>query len=217
MLDENVLSCPSCNFAVTTIEIAKYETTAQPIPNQFIIDESEISTQYYEYILRSCAKCGSPFLLKNECINHFEAGNYIQSQEMLYPLRYSDAITLGKIPESITKIYAQAKECFRNSLFEPSVIMTRKCLEAICKDLGASGKSLAEKIDNLKTTKMVNEKLVLWATELRLIGNDAAHDLDIVISKQDAEDSLAFLNAMLLYIYTLEQKFNDFLSRRGKA
>jgi len=213
----DVYECPICGFATSTNEVARYETDAIPEPNQVIFDPSEINTSYKEYILSSCPKCKSPFLAVEEYVNNFEIGTYLQHQEILYPTENAALLTLGVMPEQITKIYLQAKICFSKSLYEPSVIMSRKCLEAICKDLGATGKNLADKVENVKNTGKINDQLIRWATELRLIGNDAAHDLEIIISRQDAEDSLVFLNALLLYIYTLDKKFEDFLSRRSKA
>jgi len=81
--------------------------------------------------------------------------------------------------------------------------MCRKSLDAICLDLNAKGKNLAERIESLYKTKIIDEKLFNWANELRLIGNDAAHEFDIIIHKNDAKDAIIFLNALLLYIYTL--------------
>ena len=216
-MNENIIECQVCEFAVATDEIVRYSSDAIPLPDQVVIEEYEINTTHDEYILRCCPKCKSPFLIKHSYFNHFEAGSYIQDEVLLYPSGSGEALSLGAIPAGILRIYSQSKSCFSNGLYEPSVIMARKCLEAVCRDLGATGRNLSDKVESLSNSNKIDKRLHSWATELRLIGNDAAHDLDVKITKRDAQDSLAFLNAMLLYIYTLEKKFSEFLRRRGKA
>lgn len=215
-MNEDVLECVGCGFSTPTMEVARYQTDEIPVTGQFVFDPSEIDTCHTEYTLRFCPKCKSPFLLASEYVNHHEAGEYKQGQKLLYPHASTNLLTLEAIPDPIAKIYSKAKECFEKSLYEPSAIMTRKCLEAICRDFGATGKSLAEKITSIRAKNRIDDRLQLWATELRLIGNDAAHDLEIEISRQDAEDSLAFLNALLLYVYTLDAKYNIFIARRKR-
>ncbi len=68
---------------------------------------------------------------------------------------------------------------------------------------------------DLQRTGQIDQKLMTWADELRLIGNDAAHDLDIVIEKVDAQDALDFVEAILMYAFSLTRKFEEFKNRRA--
>lgn len=142
---------------------------------------------------------------------------YLQDTEQLYPVEKETVISLGTIPPKVISAFQKAKKCHVTHVYEPAVIMARKCLEAVCGDLGARGRNLADRIDWLLENEKIDKKLHQWATQLRLVGNDAAHDLEMTISRKDSEDSLAFLNAMLLYIHTLDKKFSEFVKRREKS
>ena len=61
----------------------------------------------------------------------------------------------------------------------------------------------------------IDQKLLAWADELRLIGNDAAHDLHVVIEQVDARDALEFVEALLMYAFSLNRRFEEFKNRRA--
>jgi hypothetical protein len=86
-------------------------------------------------------------------------------------------------------------------------------VEDVSKEHGATGRDLKAKIEALKNHGVIDQTLLDWATELRLLGNEAAHG-DGEISRQDAKDALEFTEAMLSYIYTYRQSFDFFKRRR---
>ena len=92
--------------------------------------------------------------------------------------------------------------------------MCRKCLEAISSFLGEKRGSLLKRLTRLRDIGLIEAKLYSWADELRLIGNEAVHDLQARISKDDAHDSLEFLEAMLLYVFLLDSRLQKFRERR---
>jgi hypothetical protein len=92
--------------------------------------------------------------------------------------------------------------------------MCRKCLEAICQELGATRGNLKERLVALQGRGQIDQKLLAWADELRLIGNDAAHDLNVVIDQVDARDALEFSEAILMYAFSLNRRFQEFKIRR---
>jgi hypothetical protein len=68
-------------------------------------------------------------------------------------------------------------------------------------------------MEDLNTSGVIDQALLDWATELRILGNEAAHG-DNETSRQDAKDALEFTEAMLSYIYTYRQNFDLFKRRR---
>jgi len=92
--------------------------------------------------------------------------------------------------------------------------MCRKVLEQICLVQNASGKNLAQMIDALKASGVIDKQLYEWADELRLAGNQAAHDVDANLDSTDAGDLLDFTEALAEYIFTLRKKFEEFQLRR---
>ncbi len=108
-----------------------------------------------------------------------------------------------------------AARSFSASLFEPCVLMCRKCLEAICKNFGAKGSDLNSKLQSLSDAGQIDFRLLNWAHQIRLIGNEAAHDPDTKVTKLDARDVLDFTEAILIYVFSLTSRFEAFRARRA--
>lgn len=118
------------------------------------------------------------------------------------------------IPPTVVRAYSDAARSFGVGLYEPCVIMSRKCIEAVCAELGATKGHLKQRLSILGANGKIDQNLLAWANQLRLIGNDAAHDLEIVIEQIDARDALDFVEAILMYVFTLNRRFEEFLERR---
>jgi hypothetical protein len=50
----------------------------------------------------------------------------------------------------------------------------------------------------------------------RLVGNEAAHDVEAAVTADDARDILEFTEALLMYVFTLDTKFRSFAERRKR-
>jgi hypothetical protein len=75
--------------------------------------------------------------------------------------------------------------------------------------------NLKERLAHLQKSGHIDQKLLTWPDELRLIGNDAAHDLEIVIEQVDALNALELVEAILMYAFSLTRKFEEFKKRRA--
>jgi hypothetical protein len=64
---------------------------------------------------------------------------------------------------------------------------------------------------------VIETRLFDWAEALRLVGNEAAHDVVAGIHGQDAQDAIEFTNALLGYLYTFRDRFEAFKARRQGA
>jgi Domain of unknown function (DUF4145) len=132
--------------------------------------------------------------------------------KLLYPAE--KGLAIDGLPETIRSAYDQADRAFAASLFEPCVLMCRKCLEATCRSLGAQGRDLKFKLQSLFDGGHIDSRLFEWSHEIRLIGNEPAHDTDNAVAKQDARDVLDFTEAILIYVFSLTPRFVAFRSRR---
>jgi len=94
--------------------------------------------------------------------------------------------------------------------------MVRRTLEGTCKDQGVKAKTLAKGLQELRAKGLVDGMLAEWADALRVLGNQSAHFTDKEISREDAEDSLAFAEALLDHLYVLRKRFADFQQRIGR-
>jgi hypothetical protein len=90
-------------------------------------------------------------------------------------------------------------------------------LEATCKTLGAKGKDLNAKLQNLFDGGHIDSRLLNWAHEIRLIGNEAAHDPDMKVTKRDARDVIDFTESILIYVFSLTSRFEAFRTRRANS
>jgi hypothetical protein len=93
--------------------------------------------------------------------------------------------------------------------------MCRRALEAICKDKGTAKRTLAANLQQLQEQRTIDARLYEWADALRLVGNDAAHNVDEFMSKEDAKDGLDFTRAIVEYVYTFTDAFERFRARRA--
>jgi len=94
-------------------------------------------------------------------------------------------------------------------------MMCRRTLEAVCQDKQATKGNLAAKLKILQETGVIDARLYEWADALRLVGNDAAHNVEEFMGKEDAKDGLDFTRAIIEYIYTFTDAFEKFKARRA--
>ena len=169
-------------------------------------EETGVPTRF---TLGQCPQCSSPLLLVQE-----DWGDGWDTPGRLYPPR--DDFVGFSVPKSIRNAFAEASRCLGAKAFTACAIMCRKTLEGVCHDHEATGRSLVDRLKSLKEKGVIEGRLYDWSDELRLVGNEAAHDVKVEVSAQDAADALAFTRAMLEYVYTFREQFEQFKDRRQK-
>lgn len=198
--------CPSCNSIVETGILFSYA-----------YDVNYIDELQYEGVgisLSKCLKCNQPFLTQED-FHHIEEHSVGSDAIQLYP--FTDNIALKNAPEIVIRPYKEALKCYRAQAYEPCVMMCRKGIEAICVDKGENKGDLYSRLKKLRDKKNLEETFYTWANELRLIGNDGAHSHDIIITQQDAKDSLDFFDALITYLYHLVDNYNKLRARRTQS
>jgi hypothetical protein len=207
------LFCPKCNILVSARVIASgrggFSSTA--------LNPVDVSDAVYHgdsYFVALCGRCNSPFLLQESRYGVPGEFETVTESRLLYPTE--SHLPLDGVPESVRRAYEQASRAFGASLYEPCALMCRRCLEGVCKVQGASGSNLNTKLESLEKSGAIDARMIRWAHGIRLLGNDAAHDLDTVISQEDARDVLDFTEALLIYIFALNHRFGAFSARRKK-
>lgn len=157
-----------------------------------------------------CPHCGRPFLIEQV----YDSFSSDVKEEILYPK--PDKNINSKLPKYIDDAFKEALQCFKCEAFTASVIMCRKTLEGICKEYRIETRHLYDKLKTMKQNKIIDDNLWEWADTLRLAGNDAAHDLDIIFDEVDAQDSIDFTYALIDYLFTYKKAFELFKQRRQK-
>jgi hypothetical protein len=94
--------------------------------------------------------------------------------ETTYPPERID-FDATNLPLLILNALEEAITCHANQCFIASAIMIRKTLELLCKDRGATGSNLKQRVQQLGTKVILPNELLEGLDDLRLLGNDAAH------------------------------------------
>lgn len=205
--------CPECNILIAAQVVAEgnggFRSNAV---NPY--DEIDAEYQGEHYFVCLCGRCSQPFLIRQSLYGVPAEFETVTEEVVLYPSE--KRLPLDGAPLNIKSAHEQAVRSFSASLFEPCVLMCRKCIEATCKTLGAKGRDLNARLQSLFDSGHIDSRLLNWAHEIRLIGNEAAHDPDIKVTKRDARDVLDFTESILIYVFSLTSRFEKFRTRRAK-
>ncbi len=196
-----LLECTRCEARVSAEYIAEYEAydPQEEIP--------------YRYYFAKCPSCGEPFVAIS--------GNYGDHGDERHwdtPSRYLPTVSHleWKFPKDISSAFGEANACFKAKAYTASAVMCRKTLEGICAAHGVKGRNLATSLKKMKEANVIDQRLFTWADQLRISGNEAAHGVTTTFSEEDSQDILDFTLALLEYVFTFRDKFEQFKKRRSK-
>lgn len=206
--------CPDCNMLVAAKVVAEGNGGFR---SGAISPFGDADTEYHGelYYVCLCRRCSQPFLIRQSLFGIPAEFETVTDEEILYP--NPKRLPIQGVPNTIRSAYDQAVRSFSASLFEPCTLMCRKCIETICKNLGAKGRDLNAKIQSLFEAGHIDSRLLDWAHQIRLVGNEAAHDDDSRLTKRDARDVLDFTEAILIYVFSLTSRFEAFRARRARS
>lgn len=201
--------CQNCNILVEAKVIAgafgKYRS----------LNPSEQAHSEYHgdhYYVALCRRCDGPFLVRETLYGVPGEFETVTEETVLYPASLESR--LEGVPDSIGRSLVQAYRSFSTSSYDACAVMCRRSLEALCRAQGAQGKGLASRLAVLKANGRIDTRLLDWAHGVRLVGNQGAHDADTAVSAEDARDILEFTEAVLMFVFTLDAKFQSFQARR---
>jgi len=120
-------------------------------------------------------------------------------------------------PRDIQAAFEEACACYRAQAYTASAIMCRKTLEGICDAHAVTERTLAASLKKMKDGGLIDERLFEWSDSLRVAGNEAAHGVGLSIAQPDAKDILEFTNAILDYLFSYRNRFEQFKKRRSKG
>jgi hypothetical protein len=170
-----------------------------------------------EYTLAACSVCGEPSLFYRQEVDLQLEVLEVEMPEFhrLYP---KQPRTLDcELPELVDKSYVDACEAELMHLPMASAVMTGRALEATCKDFDPGAKSIADGLRRMRDRGALSLELFEWASELRVLRNEAAHATQKEVRESDASEALDFLQAILETIYDIRPKFERFKKRRREV
>jgi len=120
-------------------------------------------------------------------------------------------------PDPLARYFQQASDGHRRGDHDASGAMSRKVVDVSTQRLlGEESKkygNIRDRIDALAAKGALTGDLKDWAHQVRLGGNEAAHDEE-PYSKEEAEELLGFAELYLTYVYTLPGRLKE---RRERA
>ena len=120
------------------------------------------------------------------------------------------------IPQIVRRSLEEAKRCHSAKAFTACAVMVGRAIEGMCKEK-VGVESLHAGLKALKEQGIIDEKLYRWGEALRAERNIGAHAGTESVSRQDASDVLDFAHAMAEYVYVLDEKYKEYLSRKSPS
>lgn len=194
-----LIECDNCSALVQGIPIGSY-TKEEPMD----------WAQNVLYSLCKCPQCFSPFLIHQE-LDFKDDGECWDVPQKLFPNNVFHINPV--IPDELRRILIEATICYKSKAYTATALMCRRTLEAFCIVKGVKEKNLDKSIKKLQEQGIINEQLFDWANELRLVGNQAAHNVSNKFSAIDSKDILDFTIAILDFTYSFKDKFDKFKKR----
>ncbi len=198
-----VVECHNCEVTIEGAQIAEH-----------IVVRSDDPIDTWKYTLLKCPKCSNPILVEQNYVWECNTFEYSYPKQV-YPI--IDFHINPEIPDRLKEALFESIKCYRTKANTATVIMCRRTIEGFCLLKGIKSKNLAKGIEELKERQIINEQLFEWANELRISGNEAAHNIDSTFTSIDSKDILEFTIAILDYSYSFQEKFNKFKERRNAS
>ena len=199
------LKCLKCKKHVTGKEQGKYfaETTG---------------TIEVQFTLLECPSCGDPYVMKNLWAGNSWGEDSVPSNEQIVLPKPPDDQLDSSVPENVARSHLEATRVYHDSsAYVAAALMCRRTLEVMCLDFKQSKGSLASKLKALRDEGVIENRLYDWADDvLRILGNEAAHEVSDDITPEDAKDALDFTRALIEYLYVFQAAYERFKARRKK-
>lgn len=165
------------------------------------------------YTLLSCTVCSSPILVRQTNVGNMAAGDKWDTPFVVLP--QTDVRVNPNAPKEIRAAFEEACACYRSQAYTASAIMCRKTIEGVCAEHGVVERNLSLSLKKMKEVGLIDERLFEWSDALRIVGNEAAHGVGVSIAQPDARDTIEFTNAILDYMFSYRDRFEQFKKRRA--
>lgn len=132
-------------------------------------------------------------------------------------LPFGTAKPLLGLPPEVELDRDEAWRAFHGGLNKGAALLARSSLESAVRTLNAKGDDLKKKIANLADSGTITKDLAAWADEVRITGNEAAHEMGPV-SEDDAKEGLFFLDSFLEAVFSVPARHRERkVQREAKA
>ncbi|HEY3137556.1 MAG TPA: DUF4145 domain-containing protein [Blastocatellia bacterium] len=195
MSDKIVIDCPRCAVRVEAVA----ETWVH-------IDELDAC------VLVQCPSCKGP-LVGRVTSYQDEWNNWRwETAERVWPTPTNIQLSRA-IPGAARRDISDAQKCLSHGIYSAAAVLCGRALERLIKER-VGPKTIATGLAELRTKGVIDQRLFDWAEALRRERNIGAHATEEEITKENAQDTVDFTIAIFDYVYTLSEKYDQYLGRR---
>lgn len=203
-------ACAWCQQMTSHIVRAELDPACEPDDS---LENSALLRTGLKFALAECARCSGPLLVGwQSLVDLEEAEPDLMECVQLFPSLEVQGIP-DACPPRVRTWLNEAHLC-RFASSAASVLLTRKAIEGICADHGFTG-NLSQGLKAMRQQGFIDARLWSWSDLLRQLGNDGAHNLDSVVTLDDAEDALWFARELIHQTYVVQPRFDAFSRRRA--
>ena len=196
--EEISLHCPYCGKETYVFqETNSYDFT------EAVSSFGKINILTSKWWAGTCRACKKPMLV-------------INYGENIYPVPQPNPSN-EKIPDTIRLDLDEAKLCLSVGAYRGCAVLTRRAIQNACLDKGTPKADLVDQINNLFDKRIITKDVRDWATDVRWIGNDAAHVNKEPVEADDAEDSLKLAESFLEILYVIPKISEESRKKRNKV
>lgn len=189
-----VVPCARCN-----------EMRNATVEGQYHVTDPDI----FVFRLLQCGSCGEPILVVQEPINPDGA---LTNPVRIHP---SEGVDSSVVPAEVALSLNEAiRTLERARAYTAASIMCRRTLEAMCADKQVVERNLPASLTKLKDHGFIDQALYEWTTEIKVLGDTAAHEAGFRAQKKDAQDALMLTKLLIEYVYEYYPRFEEFRKRR---
>jgi len=151
------------------------------------------------YAILECQGCNEWFVAERE--------RYGDEWIAVYPIPHK--YVSEDIPEPIKSEFEETHLCYAVGAYRGCLSMCGTALEAVWRERGASG------LEDLRDKGTISPQLFEQARKVRLWGNVAKHEpMPDVVEKEDSEQLLTYLEALLDAIYVQPKRLSALTQKR---
>jgi hypothetical protein len=171
------------------------------------------------WTLFACEKQHPILAVETEIVSEWTVDGELVSVDLDDPYRMyppQDRVLSTEIPSQLRQIHEEARAYIRAKEYTAAAVMSGRAIEGVCDLSDVQRRTLHDRLARMKENGLIDGRLWEWAETLRAVRNAAAHYSNESISRLDAEDAVAFTEALLDYLYVLTARFNALKERRAK-
>ena len=165
--------------------------------------------EHEDWYVFECPVCNKPVIISEYT---FDAAHATPTRRTEYP---TVAISTDGVPIEIYSAFESAVKT-RGIDHAICLLSLRRVLEMICKDKGETEGSLEIKVNALVEKKVLPPMIGEACWIIRKLGNEAAHADNINVYASDLEQVIAFVSAIIDYLYSLPHRVEKMKKRVEK-